>query len=77
VVTRLPGQADIVTEEGCGVVVDPDDPIALAGAVAALHADPDGRARMGAAGRTAAEQRYSWDAAAGRTHDLLLPLVGA
>ena len=47
--TRMGGAAEIVTE-ACGVLVPPGAPDALAGALAALIADPGRRARLGAAG---------------------------
>ncbi|HEX4806612.1 MAG TPA: glycosyltransferase family 4 protein [Conexibacter sp.] len=43
----------LVRDEETGLVVPPDDPIALAGAIARLLADADLRARLGAAGRAA------------------------
>jgi glycosyltransferase involved in cell wall biosynthesis len=44
VVTDFPGQADLVRSLDAGIVVPPDDPIALAQAVSALHAAPPSRA---------------------------------
>ncbi|MDP2300017.1 MAG: glycosyltransferase, partial [Actinomycetota bacterium] len=59
-----PGQAEYVREHEAGIVVPPEDPDAVAGAAAALAADPDGARAMGARGRRAVEERYSWDARA-------------
>ena len=50
-----------------GLLVPPEDPAALAGAVGKLIKDPGLRARLGAAGRARAEERFdleSW----GRAH---------
>jgi len=44
--------ARIVTESGCGLAADPDDPIAVAAAIRELRADP---ARLAAMGRRARE----------------------
>jgi glycosyltransferase involved in cell wall biosynthesis len=57
--------ARILRETGCGTLTDPTDPPAIAAAIAPL-ADPAIRARMGAAGRAAAEGAWSWPAEAAR-----------
>jgi colanic acid biosynthesis glycosyl transferase WcaI len=48
--------ARIVSDAGCGVVVDPDDPRALASAIRALAADPARIAEMGQRARTIASK---------------------
>jgi glycosyltransferase involved in cell wall biosynthesis len=63
--------ARLVESEGCGVVVPPEDPRALAEALTALAADPARRAAMGAAGRRAAERDFGRKAWLRRWHDLL------
>ncbi|HEX3173430.1 MAG TPA: glycosyltransferase family 4 protein [Solirubrobacterales bacterium] len=63
--------ARLVEAERCGVVVPPQDPRALAEALAALAADPSRCAAMGAAGRRAAERRFGRTAWLRRWHDLL------
>ena len=55
-VGQLPGML-----RGSGVLVPPSDPARLAGAIDALALDADERARLGAAGRRAAEERHGWD----------------
>ena len=74
VVTDLPGQADIVSRYRCGLVVPADDPVAIADAVATLARDEPLARLMGQRGRRAVVDHYSWDAAAGRTHETLLGL---
>lgn len=59
-----PGQAEYVRAEQAGIVVPPLDPDAVAGAVAELAADPARAREMGARGRQAIEERYSWEARA-------------
>jgi glycosyltransferase involved in cell wall biosynthesis len=44
-----------------GLLVPPGDPLALAGAVAALLEDDPRRRALGAAARELARERYSWD----------------
>jgi glycosyltransferase involved in cell wall biosynthesis len=46
--------AELVSEHGAGLVVPPEDGKALAEAVRSLISDPEGAARMAAAGRAAA-----------------------
>lgn len=50
--------ARVITESGAGVVVAPEDPRALADAVARIRADPELAARMGHAGRAYALGRW-------------------
>ena len=47
--------------QGVGVLVPPGDPARLAGAIDALAADADERARLGALGRRRAEERHGWE----------------
>ena len=61
IVTDLPGQADLVREAACGLVVPIDDPHAMALAVAALGGSTDAAA-MGLRGRAIVETAYTWDA---------------
>jgi glycosyltransferase involved in cell wall biosynthesis len=63
--------AALVDTTGSGVVVPPEDPDALAGAFSALQEDAARRARMGAAGRAAARERYGRRASVDRWAALL------
>jgi glycosyltransferase involved in cell wall biosynthesis len=66
-----PGEAtDIVASTGCGVCVPPEDPEALAQAVAALADDPGRLAGLAAAAAAAAGD-FSRDALSSRMLDLL------
>jgi glycosyltransferase involved in cell wall biosynthesis len=47
-----------------GLLVPPDDPGALAGAIARLLDDPALRARLGAAGRERVINRFTWQVTA-------------
>jgi glycosyltransferase involved in cell wall biosynthesis len=66
VATRISGNEEVVVDGQTGLLVPPDDPDALAGALARLLADrPLGRS-LGAAGRERAGREYSWRAVAER-----------
>ncbi len=70
-----PGDGEIarmLARAQCGAAFDPKDGAGLATAVAAAHADPDGRVRQGQAGRTAYEQHFRFGAALGRWEKILL-----
>lgn len=51
--------ARVVEDAGCGLLVDPTDPAAVAAAIASL-ADPARRAALGEAGRRAAGAGWGW-----------------
>lgn len=54
--------ANLVEKAGCGVVTPPEDPAALADAVARLIDSYDGVCAMGRRGRELVEREYSWSA---------------
>jgi phosphatidylinositol alpha-1,6-mannosyltransferase len=58
---RSGGVPDAVREHETGILVDPDDPRAVAAGIAALLGDRERRARMGVAGRRAVETYFNWD----------------
>lgn len=58
---RSGGVPDAVREGETGILVDPDDPAAVAAGVNVLLSDPERRKRLGAAGRRAVESYYNWD----------------
>jgi phosphatidyl-myo-inositol alpha-mannosyltransferase len=60
VASDISGYRDVMTDE-TGLLVPPGDPDALAEAVTSLLADERRREAFGAAGRTLAQERYSWD----------------
>ena len=52
-------QVDLILREGgCGVVVEPEDPVALADAIVQLHAHPDRRAALGTSGHAYAREHF-------------------
>lgn len=60
VVSDFPGQAELVHDHQCGLVVPPDAPSAVVDAVKQLAADPSNAARMGMRGRELVEAAHSW-----------------
>ena len=58
---RSGGVPDAVREGETGILVDPDDPAAVAAGINALLSDPERRKRLGAAGRRAVETYFNWD----------------
>ncbi|GAB4197728.1 MAG: glycosyltransferase family 4 protein [Sandaracinaceae bacterium] len=70
--------ASIVERSGCGLVVTPEDPEALAAGVRALYeAGPETRAAMGRRGRTTCEREFTRSVATQRYRSLLEELVGS
>ncbi|MDO5534194.1 MAG: glycosyltransferase family 4 protein [Propionibacteriaceae bacterium] len=68
VVASAVGQVPGIVRDGVtGVLVAPSDAAALAAALDALAADPDARARLGAAARRDAEEHHSWAGVVERT----------
>ncbi len=58
---RSGGVPDAVREDETGILVDPDDPAAVANGVTRLLGDEPLRRRMGVAGRRAVETYFNWD----------------
>jgi len=56
-----------VGEDDAGLLVPPEDPVALANAIKRLLADKALRQKMGLMARKRIEQRFSWEDAARRT----------
>ena len=68
------GALDAVRDGDTGLLVDPLDPVAIAGAIVTLLRDRELAARLGGAGRTWAEQ-HAWPLVAARVEALLLELL--
>lgn len=60
VVSDLPLWRQMVDDAGCGLLVDPRDPVAIASACERLLTDDALAEAMGARGRAAARDRYAW-----------------
>jgi glycosyltransferase involved in cell wall biosynthesis len=71
------GPADIVRPGHTGWLVEPDDEVALAGALAQAIDHPEERHRRGAAARRDVMLRFAWPALADRLCSLFADVVTA
>jgi len=76
VASRVGGLLDVVEDGVTGVLVEPEDPQALARAVSALLADPDRAAAVGEAGRERAESLFTSERMAAAYVDLVAEFTG-
>lgn len=75
IVSDFPGQADLIRDGECGIVIPPGDSEALARAVAYLHENPTIRDAMGERGRRLVVSAHSWDARAEEIDAILTEVV--
>ena len=75
IVTRVPGQAELAQDIGGSVLIPPDDPPALAEAVARLHADPALRAQLAADG-VRGSKAYDWSEGEAALTGIVVALAG-
>lgn len=68
------GALDAVVHEETGILVDPDDPAAVADALTALLLHPDRARRVGAAGARRARE-FAWPLIARQLEDIILKLA--
>ncbi|QCO02692.1 glycosyltransferase family 4 protein [Azospirillum argentinense] len=67
--TRAAAVAELIEDGVTGTLVDPEDSVALAGALESLLRDPARRAALGAAGATRVRRDFGSDAGIDRLHD--------
>lgn len=67
IATKAGALPEIVGDDGAGILVPPEDPPALAGALKRLLADQPLRKNMGIAARKRIEESFSWEVAARKT----------
>ena len=65
------GVADAVVDGKTGLLVNPEDPTAIASAVIRLLRNPDWAAQLAAAGRTRVLEEFTWERVAERCHRAL------
>ena len=75
VASRTGGIPEVVADGVTGLLVPPDDPASLAGAVNTLLRDPSRASAMGQAGRERAVTEFSWTAVAAQTAALYAELT--
>jgi glycosyltransferase involved in cell wall biosynthesis len=66
IASRFPLWQDIVEGNGCGLCVDPEDPLAIAAAIDHLCRHPHIARRMGENGRRAVHTTYHWGSEAAK-----------
>jgi glycosyltransferase involved in cell wall biosynthesis len=66
VTTPISGIPEVVVDGENGLLVAPDDPAALADALARVHACPELAARLGDAARRLVREQFDGDVLAGR-----------
>jgi glycosyltransferase involved in cell wall biosynthesis len=71
VASRLGQIAEVLEDQATALLVEPDNPQALADAIVRLVDDADLRTRLGNAARQTAEQRHTWRQNAQRVIDCL------
>lgn len=74
VVTDFPGQAELVRDANCGLVIDADNAEQLATAVKFFNDDTVAAKAMGERGAMLVKTHHSWDARAQDTHEALCRL---
>lgn len=75
VASRVGGIPEIVVDGKTGLLVEPDDPVSLAGAILQLVRDKKRAQCMGAAGAERARKLFSWDAITARLRSLYEALI--
>ena len=76
VASHVGGIPEVVSDGETGLLVPPDDPGALAGALNSLLGDPDRAGAMGRLGRERAVMHFGWPAIAAQTAALYAELAG-
>ncbi|MDQ2915426.1 MAG: glycosyltransferase family 4 protein [Chloroflexota bacterium] len=76
IASDFPVWREIVTSAGCGLLVDPQDPDAIARAIQRLLDDPAQAEAMGKRGRDAVQMRFNWTTERDKLLSLYARLIG-
>lgn len=76
IASDMPRWRELIEEIGCGVVVDPRDPAAIAAAIRHLIEHPDEAEAMGRRGQEAVRAELNWDPEEGRLLALYRRVAG-
>jgi glycosyltransferase involved in cell wall biosynthesis len=76
IATAVGGVPEVTIDETTALMIEPDRPDQLATALRRLYADPDLRARLGAAGRSFVAERYQWDDNVSQMESVLATVAG-
>lgn len=77
IATRVDGTPELIEHGSNGLLVAPDDPLALSTALRELADNPAQRERFGAANRALVAERYSWRLVAKRYEAIFSQAVGS
>lgn len=75
--SNFTGLKTFVADAGCGLVVQPDDPAAIAHQIKTLYENPALRRQLGSTGRRLFETEYNWEQHEGRLIDLYARILTA
>lgn len=75
IASDCPAWREIIEGVGCGLLVDPAQPQAVAEAIRYIFAHPDEAEEMGRRGRRAVEDRYNWETEQYRLAELYASLL--
>lgn len=75
IASDFPTWRPIIEDNGCGLLVDPLEPVAIAGAIEFVLTHPDEAEEMGRRGQAAVRAHYNWESQERRLVDLYAELL--
>jgi glycosyltransferase involved in cell wall biosynthesis len=75
IVTDFPGQANLIRNGNCGLVIPHDNAEELARAIKKLADDPASAKAMGQRAHSLIAEGHSWDVRASQTYDILKKII--